>query len=269
MASPGGLRDNDLMNNPENWERRRKGIYLLPNLFTTGTLFAGFYAIMAAYEGKFEIAAMAVFLGMLADALDGRVARLTNTQSDFGGEYDSLADMVTFGVVPAFVMYTFSLHDLSEFGRFGKQLAWAGAFFYMAMTALRLARFNLHNTEETDKRYFQGLPSPSAAAITMGFVWVADDFGLREFWLVWPSLAITIAAGALMVSNIRYSSFKEIKFSEHVPFTYMLIMVLAFMAVWLDPPRVLFLLFLTYVLSGPALAMRRRLTARRLRASRG
>ena len=218
---------------------------------------------MAANEGKFEIAAIACFLGMLADALDGRVARLTNTQSDFGGEYDSIADMVTFGVVPAFVMYTFSLHDLAELGRFGKQLAWAGAFFYMAMTALRLARFNLHNTEDMDKRFFQGLPSPSAAAITMGFVWVADDFGLRESWLVWPSLAVTVAAGGLMVSNIRYSSFKEINFSEHVPFTYMLVMVLAFMLVWLDPPRVLFLLFLTYVCSGPVLAVRREFRRRR------
>lgn len=247
----------------DNYERRRKGIYLLPNLFTTGTLFAGFYAMMAANQGKFEIAAIAVFLGMLADALDGRVARLTNTQSDFGGEYDSLADMVTFGVVPAFVMYTFSLHDLEAFGRFGKQLAWGAAFFYMAMTALRLARFNLHNTEETDNSFFQGLPSPSAAAITMGFVWVADDFGIRDSWLVWPCLAITVAAGALMVSNVRYSSFKEIKFSEHVPFTYMLVMVLAFMAVWLDPPRVLFLLFLVYVGSGPVLAVHRQLRRRR------
>lgn len=244
----------------ESPDKRRKGIYLLPNLFTTGTLFAGFYAMIAAINGNFEYAAAAIFLGMLADALDGRVARLTNTQSDFGGEYDSLADMVTFGLVPALVMYVWSLSyiaEITELGRFGKQIAWAAAFFYTAMTALRLARFNINNDEETDKRYFQGLPSPAAAAVTMGFVWVMVDFEIAGADVRWFALALTVGAGALMVSNIRFSSFKEIKLTEKVPFTWILGLVLVILLVQFDPPRVLFGVFLVYALSGPCMAVHR------------
>lgn len=239
-------------------EKRRRGIYLLPNLFTTGTLFAGFYAVLSAVESNFLYAVIAIFLGMLCDALDGRVARLTNTQSDFGKEYDSLADMVTFGLAPALVMYQWSLHDLVEYGRFGKQLAWTAAFFYAAMAALRLARFNVLEPDMNESGYFFGLPSPSAAAMTMGYVWVVHDFGVPGTgWMALVSLGITLAAGALMVADmIKYPNFKEIKFSERVPFTYVLIMVLGFLLVWFDPPRVLFAVFMVYILMGPLLYLK-------------
>jgi CDP-diacylglycerol--serine O-phosphatidyltransferase len=232
--------------------QRRRGIYLLPNLFTTGTLFAGFFAIMSSIDGHYLHAVIAIFLGMLADALDGRVARLTNTQSDFGKEYDSLADMVTFGVAPALIMYQWSLHELAEFGRFGRQLAWVIPFFYTAMTALRLARFNVIEPDKSEKGYFFGLPSPSAAAMTMGYVWVMLDFGFSgETWVI-ASLVITLAAGALMVADmIKYPTFKELNFAEHVPFTYLLAMVMAVMLVWFDPPRVLFAVFMVYIIWGP------------------
>lgn len=245
-------------NNEATSERRRRGIYLLPNLFTTGTLFAGFYAVLSAVEGNYMPAAIAIFLGMLCDALDGRVARLTNTQSDFGKEYDSLADMVTFGLAPALVMYQWSLHDLVEYGRFGKQLAWTAAFFYAAMAALRLARFNVLEPDKNESGYFFGLPSPSAAAMTMGYVWVVHDFGIPGTGVMAiVSLFITLAAGALMVADmIKYPNFKEIKFSERVPFTYVLVMVLGFLLVWFDPPRVLFAIFMVYIVAGPVLFLK-------------
>lgn len=248
----------------QSFEKRRRGIYLLPNLFTTGTLFAGFYAVLSAVEGNYMPAAIAIFLGMLTDALDGRVARLTNTQSDFGKEYDSLADMVTFGLAPALVMYQWSLHDLVEYGRFGKQLAWTAAFFYAAMAALRLARFNVLEPDKNEKGYFFGLPSPSAAAMTMGYVWVVHDFGIPGTGVMaLVSLGITLAAGALMVADmIKYPNFKEIKFSERVPFTYVLIMVLVFLLVWFDPPRVLFAIFMIYIIAGPVLYAREILRGR-------
>ena len=237
--------------------QRRRGIYLLPNLFTTGTVFAGFFAIMSAIDGHFLHAVIAIFLGMLADALDGRVARLTNTQSDFGKEYDSLADMVAFGVAPALVMYLWSLHELAEYGRFGRQLAWVVPFFYVAMTALRLARFNVIEPDKSEKGYFFGLPSPSAAAMTMGYVWVMLDFGVSgESWVI-VSLIITLAAGSLMVADmIKYPTFKDLKLSEHVPFTYLLAMVMAVMLVWFDPPRVLFAVFMVYIIAGPVMYLR-------------
>lgn len=243
--------------------QRRRGIYLLPNLFTTGTLFAGFFAIMSSIDGHYLHSVIAIFLGMLADALDGRVARLTNTQSDFGKEYDSLADMVTFGVAPALVMYQWSLHELVEFGRFGRQLAWVVPFFYTAMTALRLARFNVIEPDKSEKGYFFGLPSPSAAAMTMGYVWVMLDFGVSgESWVA-VSVLITLAAGALMVADmIKYPTFKELNFAEHVPFTYLLGMVMAVMLVWFDPPRVLFAVFMVYIIWGPVNYLREVLKAR-------
>ena len=235
-----------------NERQRRRGIYLLPNLFTTGTLFAGFFAIMSSIDGNYIHSVIAIFLGMLADALDGRVARLTNTQSDFGKEYDSLADMVTFGLAPALVMYQWSLHELAEYGRFGRQLAWVVPFFYTAMTALRLARFNVIEPDKSEQGYFFGLPSPSAAAMTMGYVWVMLDFGFAGEPLVFVSLIVTLAAGALMVADmIKYPTFKELNFAEHVPFTYLLAMVLAVMLVWFDPPRVLFGVFMAYICWGP------------------
>ncbi len=237
--------------------QRRRGIYLLPNLFTTGTLFAGFFAIMSSIDGHYLHSVIAIFLGMLADALDGRVARLTNTQSDFGKEYDSLADMVAFGLAPALVMYQWSLHELADYGRFGRQLAWVVPFFYVAMTALRLARFNVIEPDKSEKGYFFGLPSPSAAAMTMGYVWVMLDFGFSgETWVI-VSLIVTLTAGALMVADmIKYPTFKEIKLGEHVPFTYLLVMVLAVMLVWFDPPRVLFAVFMVYIIWGPVKYLR-------------
>ena len=242
--------------------RRRLGIYLLPNLFTTGTLFSGFFATLSAIEGVYLNAVIAIFLGMLCDALDGRVARLTNTQSEFGKEYDSLADMVCFGFAPALVMYLWSLHELAEFGRFGKQLAWTAAFFYAAMAALRLARFNVLASRNVGKDYFFGLPSPAAAALTMGYVWAVLDLGYGGEELVFLSLIITVLAGALMVSSqIRYPSFKDIKLHQRVPFRYVLGMVLAILALTFYPPG-LFLIFLVYIVYGPFVAFRNRRKAR-------
>lgn len=246
--------------------QRRRGIYLLPNLFTTGTLFAGFFAIMSSIDGNYIYAVIAIFLGMLTDALDGRVARLTNTQSDFGKEYDSLADMVAFGLAPALVMYQWSLHELADFGRFGRQLAWVVPFFYAAMAALRLARFNVQEPDKSERGVFFGLPSPSAAAMTMGYVWVMLDYGVAGEPLVILSLVVTLAAGALMVADmIKYPTFKELNFAEHVPFTYLLGMVLALLLIWFDPPRVLFGVFMVYILWGPVIYLRRLFRRKRVK----
>ncbi len=238
--------------------KRHRGIYLLPNLFTTATLFGGFYAIVAAIQGRFSDACVGVFAAMIADALDGRVARLTNTQSDFGKEYDSLADMVTFGLASALVVYIFSLHSLEDYVWLGGKLGWLVAFVYTAAAALRLARFNVHVELDGEKGFFFGLPSPSAAAVTVGFVWAADDFGLAGDAVVFPAMLVTLGAALLMVSNIRYSSFKDLNLSERVPFVYILAMVCVFVLIALDPPRVAFLTFFFYALSGPVLALRRR-----------
>lgn len=237
--------------------RRRRGIYLLPNLFTTGTLFAGFYSIIAASQGEFEIAAIAIFLAMLTDMLDGRVARLTKTESDFGVQYDSLGDLVAFGLATGFLAYAYSLHTLTDISLVGGKLGWLAAFFYTAAAALRLARFNVQSTAAVERKMFVGLPSPSAAGLVAGFIWVGSDFGLGGAALVIPVLLLTVAAGGLMVSNIRYHSFKDLKLSERVPFTYILAMLAAFILISLNPPRVLFLGFLVYGASGPILAARR------------
>jgi len=225
---------------------RRKGIYLLPNLFTTAALFAGFYAIVAAMNGRFEAAAIGVFVALIMDGLDGRIARLTNTQSDFGAEYDSLSDMVAFGLTPALVVYQWALLN------FGK-LGWLIAFVYAAATALRLARFNTQ-VATVDRRYFQGLPCPAAAAVVAGLVWLGHDYELRGA-MVMPTLAllVTLAVAMLMVSKIRYHSFKDIDFKGRVRFVTMLAIVLVFVFVSLDPSLVLFTLFAGYALYGPAL----------------
>ncbi len=251
--------------------RRRRGIYLLPNLLTTAGLFAGFYAIVAAMQSRFEAAAVAIFVAMAMDGIDGRVARLTNTQSDFGAEYDSLSDMVSFGLAPALVMYVWALSHLSQLGWFWAKLGWLAAFIYAAGTALRLARFNTQ-VDSADKRYFQGLPSPSAAAITSGLVWVGADLGLAGADLMWPALLLTILAGVLMVSNVRYYSFKSFDLRDRVPFVAMLVMVAIFVFTSLDPPKVLFTTFLIYALSGPIhtlLMLRRHRAARRAAAESG
>ncbi|MDJ0805828.1 MAG: CDP-diacylglycerol--serine O-phosphatidyltransferase [Gammaproteobacteria bacterium] len=228
-------------------KKQRRGIYLLPNLLTTATLFFGFYAILAAMNGKFEAAAMAIFAAMLMDGLDGRVARLTNTQSEFGAEYDSLADMIAFGLSPALVVYSWALTDLGKLG-------WLAAFIYTAATALRLARFNTQ-IGVADKRYFQGLPSPSAAAIMAGGVWLGVDYEISGGSVGWIAALLTTVVGLLMVSNFRFHSFKEIDFHGKVPFIAMVIMMLGFAVVLTHPPTILFLLFLAYAFSGPILTL--------------
>jgi len=236
---------------------QRRGIYLLPNLFTTAALFAGFYAVIAAIQGRFEPAAIAIFSAMVLDGLDGRVARLTNTQSDFGAEYDSLSDMVAFGVAPSLVIYEWALHGLGKIG-------WLAAFVYMAAAALRLARFNTQ-IGIADKRFFQGLPSPSAAAIIAAGVWIGADHTISGADLSWLAAIITAGVGLLMVSNFRYHSFKQIDVRGRVSFIVAVVLMLAFAVVFLHPPIVLFLGFFTYAISGPVLTLLRR---RQRRASR-
>jgi CDP-diacylglycerol--serine O-phosphatidyltransferase len=232
---------------PESDKPRRRGIYFLPNLFTTAALFAGFYAIIAATQAKFEAAAIAIFVAMILDGLDGRVARWTNTQSDFGAEYDSLSDMVSFGLAPALVMYEWTLHTLGKLG-------WMAAFIYAAAAALRLARFNTQ-VGVADKRFFQGLPSPSAAAIVTGFVWVGFTYDLPIRQLNLVALVLTVTGGILMVSNIRYHSFKGFDFRSKVPFVVVVAVMLGLAVLNSDPPLVLFALFFIYALSGPVITL--------------
>jgi CDP-diacylglycerol--serine O-phosphatidyltransferase len=221
---------------------KRRGIYLLPNAFTTAALFCGFYAIVMAMNLKFDQAAIAIFAAMVLDAVDGRVARLTNTQSEFGAQYDSLSDMVSFGAAPALVVYEWSLRGLGKWG-------WLAAFVYCAGGALRLARFNT-NITVVDKRYFQGLPSPAAAALVAGFIWLMDDLRFVGTDLSWISWGITLYAGLTMVTNVPFYSFKDVNFRKSVPFIAIFLIVLIFVAVSSDPPKVLFGLFVLYGLSG-------------------
>lgn len=238
--------------------KRRKGIYLLPNLFTTAALFGGFYGIVAAMNDRFEQAAIAIFIAMILDGLDGRVARLTNTQTQFGAEYDSLADMISFGLAPALIMYEWALSSMADLGWQWGKLAWLVAFIYTAAAALRLARFNTQ-VGTADKRFFQGLPSPAAAACVVGFVWVSVDQGFNGKDLAIPAMILTLFAGLLMVSNFLYSSFKEVDFKHKVPFAALLIMVLVFVLASIDTPKVLFGGFLLYMISGPLMAVIRRI----------
>ncbi|MCE2679081.1 MAG: CDP-diacylglycerol--serine O-phosphatidyltransferase [Burkholderiales bacterium] len=221
---------------------RTKGIYLLPNLFTTGALFCGFYAIVQAMNLRFSDAAVAIFFAMVLDSLDGRVARMTNTQSAFGAEYDSLSDMVSFGAAPALVAYEWALKGMGKLG-------WVAAFVYVAGAALRLARFNT-NIGVVDKRWFQGIPSPAAAAMVAGFVWVMDDVKLAGTDLDWPMWCITLYAGFTMVSNVPFYSFKDFHFKRSVPFLVIAAIPLGFGLVSQDPPKVLFGVFVLYGLSG-------------------
>ena len=221
---------------------RRRGIYLLPNLFTTAALFSGFYAIVQGMNNKFEYAAVAIFIAMVLDGLDGRVARMTHTQSAFGAEYDSLSDMVSFGVAPSLVIYEWALKGLGKWG-------WFAAFIYCAATALRLARFNT-NIDVVDKRYFQGLPSPAAAALIAGFVWVMQDYGVSVDYIHWYAAALAVFAGLTMVSNLPYYSFKDFNMRKSVPFVTILLAALFFIFISSYPPGVLFGLFLCYALSG-------------------
>lgn len=227
-----------------------RGIYLLPNLFTTAALFSGFYAIVASMNADFEKAAVAIFVAMVLDGLDGRVARMTNTQSDFGAEYDSLADMVSFGMAPALVVFNWALHDLGKIG-------WTAAFIYVACAALRLARFNTQ-IAVANKNFFTGLASPSAAALVAGAVWVlteADVAGVDAAGLM--AILIT-AAGLLMVSNVKYHSFKGLDLKGSIPFVALLAIVFIFVVVSIDPAKVLLLVFAIYAVSGPVMWVWRR-----------
>jgi CDP-diacylglycerol--serine O-phosphatidyltransferase len=251
------MNNTDDLHNLKPEKKRRRGIYLLPNLFTTGCLFAGFYAIVASMGDRYEAAAIAIFVAMIMDGLDGRVARLTNTQSAFGAEYDSLADMVSFGLAPALVVYVWVLSDLGKVG-------WLAAFVYTAGTALRLARFNTQ-VGRADKRYFQGLASPAAAAVMAGMVWVGQDYSLAGHYMAVVAAITAVLLGLFMVSNVRYRSFKDLDLKGRVPFVTILVMVLVFVLISIDPPQMLFAVFALYALSGPIVTL---VTLRRRRAER-
>lgn len=246
------------MDEPVTSKKRRRGIYLLPNLFTTGTLFGGFYAIIAGMQGQYSLAAIAIFAAMVCDSLDGLIARKTNTASDFGKEYDSLCDMVAFGLAASLVMYSWSLHHLAEYKWLGGKLGWVAAFMYAACAALRLARFNVLATRGGAKGNFFGLPSPAAAAVVTGFVWAADDFGLDGETLLLPATLITIGSAALMVTNFRFFSLKSLKLTERVPFRYIVFVILILVLFALKPPLIFFLVFFAYAMTGPIGALMRR-----------
>lgn len=251
-----------LMSEPEIEVRRRPpGIYLLPNLLTTGALFSGFYAIVAGINEHFVSAVIAVFVAGLFDGLDGRVARMTNTQSEFGVQYDSLSDLISFGLAPALVVYMWALAGLREYGNFTGKLGWLIAFLYTACAALRLARFNTQ-VGHTDKRFFTGLASPAAAGTLMAFVWAMENFSLIGSTTRWLALVLTLTLALLMVSRIPYYSFKV--WPEKVPFFWVLVVVLAIVPVAAHPPSVLVVISLVYVASGPAMWLWRRLRKRAL-----
>jgi CDP-diacylglycerol--serine O-phosphatidyltransferase len=247
------------MRDPEN---RHRSIYLLPNAFTTAALFAGFYAVVQAMNNQFEAAAIAIFAAMVLDGMDGRVARLTNTQSAFGEQYDSLSDMTSFGVAPALVMYEWMLNELGRWG-------WLAAFVYVAGAALRLARFNT-NIGVVDKRFFQGLPSPSAAALVAGYVWLAVDnkLPIHDAFMAWTAFCVTMYAGIAMVSNAPFYSGKSFALGRSVPFWVILLVVAAFVFVSSDPPVVLFGLFVIYGVSGWFILAWRWTRAKRLQRNR-
>lgn len=237
---------------------RGKGIYLLPNLMTTGCLFSGFYAIVAAIDHHFSHAGMAVFIAMIFDTLDGRIARATRTESAFGKEYDSLADMVAFGLAPAIVAYQWGVARIADFGHVWRQFGWLACFFYAVTAAMRLARFNAR-AATADKRYFEGLPSPSAAAIVAAFIWFSS--GWREPGLTGliAAFLITALAGALMVSRFSFPSFKQFDLDRRIKFVYALLVPLFFVLIAIEPSTMLLAMFSTYALSAPVMWVARRL----------
>lgn len=246
---------------PQAERKRPRGIYALPSLFTLAALFAGFYAVLVSTAGRFEAAAIAIFAAMLLDGFDGRVARMTHTQTAFGAELDSLSDMVAFGVAPSLVAYHWALSDLGKLG-------WLAAFVYTAAAALRLARFNTQ-LGVADKRYFQGLPSPSAAAIVAGGVWISESQGLAGAALAWPAAVLTVIVGLLMVSNFRYLSFKELNLHGRVRFPLFVLVMLGLALILVHPPSMLFLGFVVYGFSGPVWTLVRLRQRRALRRGRG
>lgn len=234
--------------------KRAKGIYMVPNMITLAALFGGFYAIVMAMNGRFELATVALFLSMVLDSLDGRVARMTNTQSAFGEQMDSLSDMVSFGAAPALVAYIWTLSNLGRWG-------WIAAFVYLACAALRLARFNV-NTGVVDKRFFQGLPSPAAAALVAGFIWLMTDLEIPSGDATWAMFAITLFAGLTMVTNVPFYSFKDLSLKKSVPFAAIVLVALGIAVINIHPPTVLFGLFVVYGLSGYAIYVWRKAKGR-------
>ena len=238
--------------------RRRRGIYVLPNAITLAALFSGFYGIVMAMNGRFEVACIAIFCAAVLDSLDGRVARMTNSQSAFGEQMDSLCDMVSFGAAPALIVYIWGLKDMGKAG-------WIPAFVYIAGAALRLARFNV-NIGVVDKRFFQGLPSPAAAAIVMSLIWVMDDAGFKGVskvdWLAYTAFGVTLFAGLSMVTNAPFYSFKVVGGRSTVPFAVIVAIALGIALIALDPPRVLFGIFCLYGLSGYVVYAWRKLKGR-------
>jgi CDP-diacylglycerol--serine O-phosphatidyltransferase len=250
------------MSDVEDLQARPRGVYWLPNLLTTSALFAGFYAIVAAIDLKFEFAGIAVFVAMVFDGLDGRVARWTHTESAFGKEYDSLSDMVSFGLAPAIVTYQWGVARIAEYGPLWRRLGWLVCFFYAAAAALRLARFNSRSAVQ-DKNYFEGLPSPSAAAVVAALIWLASDqtnIGLPGLLL---AFTVTASAGALMISRFPFNSFKKVDAGARVRFRIILILLLALIFIALHPPIALLLLFGCYALSAPTVWLYRKLRRRR------
>ena len=235
-------------------QHRRRGIYILPNIITLSALFCGFYAIVMSLNKEFQQATTAIFIAMVLDNLDGRVARLTHTQSPFGAQLDSLSDMVTFGVAPAVVAYEWALKELDRFG-------WVAAFIYCACAALRLARFNT-NVGTVDKRFFQGMSSPVAAGVVSGFIWHMSDFSIPGDGYGWICWGIVVFAGFTMVSNIPFFSFKEIDIRRSVPFIFVIGLVLIVVTVAFDPPKVLYAAFVVYTISGYMLFIWRKIRRR-------
>jgi CDP-diacylglycerol--serine O-phosphatidyltransferase len=238
---------------------RPRGIYLLPNLFTTGGLFAGFFAIISASQGRFTAACVAIFVAAILDGVDGRVARLTNTQSEFGVQYDSLSDLISFGMAPALVMYYWALSSLRLDGVTAGKVGWLTAFLYAACAALRLARFN-SQVAQVDKRWFIGLASPAAAGLMASFVWTCHDLRLDGTQLRYAAAAVTVVAALLMVSRIRYNSFKGERGprGERVPFFAIVLALAVIIALVLDPPKMLLAAAALYALSGPVAWLWRR-----------
>ncbi len=230
---------------------------MLPNLLTTGSLFAGFYGIIASIEGRYEPAAIAVIIAGVLDGLDGRLARLTNTESEFGKQYDSLSDMVSFGLAPAVIVYQWGLVRLGDYGWLWAKLGWLAAFVYAVAGALRLARFNVH-ARSSDRRFFEGLPSPSAAGLMMSMVWLGTVLGWTGVFTLVLAFVVSVSAGALMVSRFPFYSFREVHARGRISFTYAFVIPLTFVLVAMDPPTVLFTIGVVYALSGPALSLWRR-----------
>ena len=246
------------MNEPATPKRRRKGIYLLPNLFTTGTLFGGFYAIVASMDRHFDDAALGILFAMIADSLDGRIARMTNTSTDFGMEYDSLCDMAAFGIASSIVVYAFSLHFLSEYEWLGGKLGGVLAMTYATCAALRLARFNVLAAISGSSKDFFGLPSPAAAAVVVFFVWTAYKYNRTGEDVLLPASIIPLGAALLMVSSIRYNSFKKINLSGRMRFVPFAAVIGMLALVVTNPPLILFLIFFAYAMSGPVATVWRR-----------